>query len=312
MIAWHTAVTVNTVASYQAFLASYGSSDFRETANRLIERARARSVSNPSAAFAAVGPACPCSQPVKPSPRQRRTDLAPAQTPNPAPNSPTGPNSPKGAAPTGVAVYDPPPVRVYTDPVPPTVTTPELSIPIVTRPPRVRIPPRGGKPERPAGNDKPERPSGYDKPKSTDVSHDKPQVIRGRINHAPRIRISTRAAIDYGRTVKTPKGELVVGAGRQGDAGTLGGPAAVVRSDGHDPQQVVRARRNAAHVHRLHGHGSRSWRNAAHVVRRDGQVIRRDWIPALTVIGAALRAAPICGSRLVSSSAYADDPVITG
>ncbi len=205
VIAWHTAVTINTVASYQAFLASYGSSDFRETANRLIERARARSVSNPSAAFAAVGPACPCSQPVKPSSRQRRTDLAPTQTPNPGPNSPTGANSPKSAAPTGVAVYDPPPVRVYTDPVPPTVTTPELSIPIVTRPPRVRIPPHGKKPERPSGYDKPERSSGYDKPKSTDVSHDKPQLTRGRINQPPRIRISTRPAIDYGRTVRSPK-----------------------------------------------------------------------------------------------------------
>ena len=45
MVAWYTAVTVNTVASYQAFLASYGTSDFAATADRLIERARTRSVS---------------------------------------------------------------------------------------------------------------------------------------------------------------------------------------------------------------------------------------------------------------------------
>ena len=45
MVAWYTAVTVNTVASYQAFLASYGNSDFAATADRLIDRARARSVS---------------------------------------------------------------------------------------------------------------------------------------------------------------------------------------------------------------------------------------------------------------------------
>ena len=50
MVAWYTAVTVNTVASYQAFLASYGTSDLAATADRLIERARARSVSGGAAA----------------------------------------------------------------------------------------------------------------------------------------------------------------------------------------------------------------------------------------------------------------------
>src|SRR4029453_19103398 len=39
MVAWYNAVTVNTVASYQLFLASYGGSDFALVADRLRERA---------------------------------------------------------------------------------------------------------------------------------------------------------------------------------------------------------------------------------------------------------------------------------
>ena len=58
MIAWYTAVTINSVASYQAFLADYANSDLAITAQRLIERARSRSL-----ASLAVGPACSCSQP---------------------------------------------------------------------------------------------------------------------------------------------------------------------------------------------------------------------------------------------------------
>src|SRR5262249_12708823 len=79
MIAWYNAVTVNTVASYQAFLAGYGSSDFAGTANRLVERARVRSVANATAAFASVGPTCPCGQPTTPQLRQKRTETIPTQ-----------------------------------------------------------------------------------------------------------------------------------------------------------------------------------------------------------------------------------------
>ena len=101
MVAWYTAVTVNTVASYQAFLASYGNSDFAATADRLIERARTRSVSGgAAAAFASVSPTCPCSLPATPTLRQRRTDTTPTQTPTQntptraaAPRNPTSPSS---------------------------------------------------------------------------------------------------------------------------------------------------------------------------------------------------------------------------
>src|SRR5712691_8086198 len=79
VIAWYTAVTVNTVVSYQTFLAGYAGSDFALTANRLFERSRSRSVANAAAAFASAGPSCPCSQPnTSPALRQKRTDLAPS------------------------------------------------------------------------------------------------------------------------------------------------------------------------------------------------------------------------------------------
>jgi uncharacterized caspase-like protein len=79
MIAWYEAVTINTVASYQSFLAGYASSDFAATADRLISRALTRSVAYGASAFASAGPTCPCSQPAPAplTPRQRRTDLSP-------------------------------------------------------------------------------------------------------------------------------------------------------------------------------------------------------------------------------------------
>ena len=96
MVAWYTAVTVNTVASYQAFLASYGTSDFAATADRLIDRARARSVSGgAAAAFASVSPTCPCSLPATPTLRQRRTDTTPTQTPTQNTGSNSGGGAPK-------------------------------------------------------------------------------------------------------------------------------------------------------------------------------------------------------------------------
>jgi uncharacterized caspase-like protein len=168
MVAWYTAVTVNTVASYQAFLASYGTSDFAATADRLIERARTRSVSGgAAAAFAAVSPTCPCSLPATPTLRQRRTDTTPTQTPT----QNTGSNS-NSAPKSNVAVIDPIPVIVPTNPV-------------VTLPPRISVypkPPRGhDKPKDTSGNDKPKSSGGSygDKPKSSGGS-DNPRGSRGR------------------------------------------------------------------------------------------------------------------------------------
>ena len=170
MVAWYTAVTVNTVASYQAFLASYGTSDFAATADRLIERARTRSVSGTAAAaFASVSPTCPCSLPATPTLRQRRTDTTPTQTPT----QNTGSNS-NSAPKSNVAVIDPIPVIVPTNPV-------------VTLPPRISVypkPPRGhDKPKDTSGNDKPKDTSGNDKPKSSGGSYgDKPKSSGGSDN----------------------------------------------------------------------------------------------------------------------------------
>jgi uncharacterized caspase-like protein len=185
MVAWYTAVTVNTVASYQAFLASYGTSDFAATADRLIDRARARSVSGgAAAAFASVSPTCPCSLPATPALRQRRTDTTPAQTPT----QNTGSNSGGGAPKANLAVIDPVPVIIPTNPV-------------VTLPPRISVypkPPRGhDKPKDTSGNDKPKSTGGSygDKPKSSGGSNsDNSRGARGHSNDTPRTRVTNVGA----------------------------------------------------------------------------------------------------------------------
>jgi uncharacterized caspase-like protein len=157
MIAWHDAVTINTVASYQAFLASWGNSDFFATANRLIARTRSHSVSNAFAAYASAGPTCPCSLPNNnnATPRQKRADLAPAGN-NPGNGGAGGgggaggTSSGGGGGGTGVLTTYTPPLLV--DPV----TPPPV---VVALPPRRHVPPYNGgdKPTggKPAGGDKP-------------------------------------------------------------------------------------------------------------------------------------------------------------
>src|SRR5215470_7666732 len=163
-IAWYNAVTLNTVASYQAFLASYGNSDFALTANRLIERARGRSISDATSAFASVGPTCPCSQPTTPTLRQKRTDVSPAQ------NTGSGSSSPSATTGTSVVTVDPAPVTtVITNPVTPVV------IPIHPKPPRGRDP-------ESSGNDKPK---GGDKPSGSGSNHDTPVITRGKSSDNP-------------------------------------------------------------------------------------------------------------------------------
>src|SRR5262245_20622006 len=156
MIAWYNAVTINTVASYQFFLASYGGSDFGVTANRLLERATGRSITNAaSAAFASTAPTCPCSQPATPTLRQRRTDTSPTQNVG-TPTQNTATTPPKGS----VAIVDPTPVVI--DPV-----TPIVPPVIVTVPPRVTIPvhpkPPSGDPKPPTGDDHGPKSTGTDK-----------------------------------------------------------------------------------------------------------------------------------------------------
>ena len=59
MVAWYSAVTINTPASFGAFLASYASSDYASTAQRLLQRARMRSLASLDPT-----PPCLCSAPV--------------------------------------------------------------------------------------------------------------------------------------------------------------------------------------------------------------------------------------------------------
>lgn len=74
MLAWQTAVAINTAASYQAFLVSYGSSDLAATARTMQARVRNRSLGANAALTpsvvqptnVALGPTCPCSTPPTP------------------------------------------------------------------------------------------------------------------------------------------------------------------------------------------------------------------------------------------------------
>jgi hypothetical protein len=70
MLAWDTAVTINTAASFAAFLASYANSDLAVTANRMQERVRNRSLGANAALTppinVALAPTCPCTAPALP------------------------------------------------------------------------------------------------------------------------------------------------------------------------------------------------------------------------------------------------------
>ena len=67
MIAWYNAVTINTAASFQIFLAAYANSDLAATAQRMMERASSRAL----ASLPAVTPTCACSLPQPPT-REKR------------------------------------------------------------------------------------------------------------------------------------------------------------------------------------------------------------------------------------------------
>jgi uncharacterized caspase-like protein len=70
MLAWENAVAVNTAASFETFLASYGSSDLAATARKMEARVLNRSLAA-NAALApvavALAPTCPCTTPSTPT-----------------------------------------------------------------------------------------------------------------------------------------------------------------------------------------------------------------------------------------------------
>jgi caspase domain-containing protein len=80
MVAWNEAVTINTAASYRAFLAEYPDTDLTITARTLIERLRLRP--SPLPQMAALNTCTPPSTPNAPSSQpsiQKKAELPPAQ-----------------------------------------------------------------------------------------------------------------------------------------------------------------------------------------------------------------------------------------
>src|SRR5262249_29606522 len=83
MVAWNEAVTINTAASYRAFLAQYPDTDLSATARTLIERLRYRPEVMPQ--VAALGPSLgSCTTPSSPpvAPLLKKADVAPAHDAN--------------------------------------------------------------------------------------------------------------------------------------------------------------------------------------------------------------------------------------
>ena len=80
MVAWNEAVTINTAASYRAFLDEFPDSDLAATARKLIERLRYKPTVMP-AVVAAAGPTNsplgPCTSPTPPA-LPKKVELAPA------------------------------------------------------------------------------------------------------------------------------------------------------------------------------------------------------------------------------------------
>jgi hypothetical protein len=96
MVAWYMATATNTVASYEAFLERYPSSDYASAAKRMLERARQRGI-NPVTAAAFAGPggpipaqaaACPPSEPRAIPIRATPSTLSPQPTPTLTPPLP--------------------------------------------------------------------------------------------------------------------------------------------------------------------------------------------------------------------------------
>jgi Caspase domain len=90
MLAWSTAVAINTAASFDEFLASYGSSDLAATARKMQERVRNRSLGANAALTppvlpptnVALGPTCPCTiEPTLPLKKDVDTPIKRVNTP---------------------------------------------------------------------------------------------------------------------------------------------------------------------------------------------------------------------------------------
>jgi caspase domain-containing protein len=90
MLAWNTAVAINTAASFDEFLASYGNSDLAATARKIRERVLNRSLGANAALTppvlqptnVALGPTCPCTiQPTLPLKKNEDMPIRRVNTP---------------------------------------------------------------------------------------------------------------------------------------------------------------------------------------------------------------------------------------
>jgi hypothetical protein len=90
MLAWNTAVAINTAASFDEFLAGYGNGDLAATARKMRERVLNRSLGANAALTApvlqptnvALGPTCPCTiQPTLPLKKDVDTPIKRVNTP---------------------------------------------------------------------------------------------------------------------------------------------------------------------------------------------------------------------------------------
>jgi hypothetical protein len=113
MAAWNEAVTINTVASYRAFLVAYPQSDLTVTADKLIERLRYRPIVASVVAAASGGSsgAAPSSPaPSSPAPSGNAPQSGPS-TPVPPTNVALGPTCPCGAPGLPIKKIDTPPTK---------------------------------------------------------------------------------------------------------------------------------------------------------------------------------------------------------
>jgi hypothetical protein len=113
MVAWYTATTVNSVASYKYFLAKYGTTDMAATAQMLMGRAATRSLlaSTDPLALGLVGPPCNCSVPptrraeTKPDKKSKSTRSARrASDPSPRVVDDAGPPAAAAVVPIGIGI----------------------------------------------------------------------------------------------------------------------------------------------------------------------------------------------------------------
>ena len=117
MLAWENAVAVNSAASFETFLASYGNSDLAATARRMQQRVINRSLGANAALTTpvvpvALGPSCPCSTP--PALPLRKVDTAPTKKVDATPTRRVDKSSPKRRPPPDEVVVErgPPPGAV--------------------------------------------------------------------------------------------------------------------------------------------------------------------------------------------------------